>query len=178
MRSCTGEWGRRAAWAHRGRVLLLTEFDGASAVENMCIHKLGQSLLTRLEALCDVHVREVIALTATGARETKARSTRRRCGRVRVLRVMRRTGAGAQAALVALLATWETHTRQMRLIRDIFMYLDRSYVLHSAGGVRSLVCVPRSRMRSCVRLREAITLPRPLPSLRARAAQRRGDLHL
>ena len=47
--------------------------------------------------------------------------------------------AAPQATLVKLQQAWDTHTSQMRLIRDIFMYLDRSYVLHSAGGARSLM---------------------------------------
>jgi cullin-4 len=47
------------------------------------------------------------------------------------------THSGSETYLQQLDDVWQSHCEQMRMIRSIFLYLDRSYVLH-ASAVRSL----------------------------------------
>jgi cullin-4 len=88
------------------------------AVQDLCLHKAAPALYAQLEAECDRHAREVL--------EGLAASTR----------------LDGPAFLAQLGAAWDSYCGQMLLIRQIFLYLDRAYVLTAAaaaaGEARSL----------------------------------------
>lgn len=79
------------------------------AVESMCSHNLSASLYDRLEAVCDAHT----AASLQGQAEHLSK--------------------GTTAFLKYMDACWSQHCRQMLLIRSIFLYLDRCYVLTQPG---------------------------------------------
>ena len=79
----------------------------------MCFHKLSESLYARLREMCDAHTKASLAGVAA------------------------HVGTGAAAFLRHMNAAWLRHCQQMLLIRSIFLYLDRSYVL-TAADTRSL----------------------------------------
>ncbi len=82
-------------------------------MEDLCIHKMDSSLYSRLQAECDAHIAAQLA----------------------ALR------AQVQLDPVAFLdhvdAVWQDHCNQMLMIRSIFLYLDRTYVI-GLSGMRSL----------------------------------------
>lgn len=77
------------------------------AVENMCNHKMASTLYTNLKALTEKHVKEKI--------EQFVGDTMDR-----------------QIFLKRMDDCWQAHCRQMIMIRSIFLYLDRTYVLQNA----------------------------------------------
>ncbi|KAI8913801.1 Cullin, partial [Powellomyces hirtus] len=81
------------------------------ACENLCYHKKADELYSKLRAVCDEHVQQeytkIVTIPADGS------------------------------VLHAVDVSWSSFCRQMILIRSIFLYLDRTYVLHTAG-LRSL----------------------------------------
>ena len=76
------------------------------AVEDMCKHKMAGSLYTRLQLKCQSHVAKVVHL----------------------LSAVQGTGA---PLLQAVAEAWKQHKQQMLLIRQVFMYLDRTYMAAS-----------------------------------------------
>lgn len=71
----------------------------------MCSHKLSASLYERLKSVCDAHIRSSL------------------------LAQVEHLSKGTTAFLKYMDACWSQHCRQMLLIRSIFLYLDRCYVL-------------------------------------------------
>ena len=82
------------------------------AVQDLCMHKFSANLLRRLQEDVDSHVQELLAGL-----------------------VGQTPDHGAFLALV--METWQDHCDQMMTIRSIFLYLDRTYVIHLSGS-RSL----------------------------------------
>ncbi|KAI8820589.1 ubiquitin-protein ligase, cullin 4 [Fimicolochytrium jonesii] len=82
------------------------------ACENLCYHKKADELYGNLRALCDGH----------------AQAELRRIGE---------STSSTASILHVVNDSWVTYCRQMILIRSIFLYLDRTYVLHTSG-LRSL----------------------------------------
>mmetsp|Transcript_54946 Transcript_54946/g.112192 ORF Transcript_54946/g.112192 Transcript_54946/m.112192 type:complete len:775 (+) Transcript_54946:478-2802(+) len=78
------------------------------AVEDLCIHKLGQNLYVKLQAECEEHIKKEIASLVAQT-------------------------ADAVLFLEVVEQCWQTHTKQMSLIRSIFLYLDRTYVIQSCN---------------------------------------------
>jgi cullin-4 len=78
------------------------------AVEDLCIHKLGQNLYDKLAVECEQHI-EIEIAKLVGLPDD------------------------AQLLLETVEAAWHTHCAQMSLIRSIFLYLDRTYVIQSAN---------------------------------------------
>lgn len=76
------------------------------AVENMCNHKMAQTLYTNLTALVEAHVKANIE-------QFLAESMDR------------------HIFLKKMNDCWQSHCRQMIMIRSIFLYLDRTYVLQN-----------------------------------------------
>ncbi|XP_075233766.1 cullin 4 [Lycorma delicatula] len=76
------------------------------AVENMCNHKMASTLYTNLRGLTEKHVKEKI--------EQFVGDTMDR-----------------QIFLKKINDYWQAHCRQMIMIRGIFLYLDRTYVLQN-----------------------------------------------
>ena len=85
------------------------------AVENMCFHKLSESLYVRLREMCNEHIR------------------------LSLQQVVQHVGTDVSCFLKHMNTCWEQHCQQMLLIRSIFLYLDRSYVLSQADPqIRSI----------------------------------------
>eukprot|EP00887_Chlorella_sp_A99_P004032 scaffold11.g4032.t1 len=103
-----------AVWAVQGKRAVSSSLEELyRAVEDLCLHKLGAKLYGLLQAECSAHVASLLAELAT------------------------RTGLAPPAFLAAAQRTWDDHCSQMLLIRQIFLYLDRTYVL-GGGAARSL----------------------------------------
>ncbi|RUS21786.1 hypothetical protein BC937DRAFT_91460 [Endogone sp. FLAS-F59071] len=78
------------------------------ACENLCHHKLADSLYDRLQTECELYI--------------KAQ-----------LEVLRSKNLAKEIYLEAINNCWLSHCRQMIMIRSIFLYLDRTYVLQTSG---------------------------------------------
>eukprot|EP00879_Flechtneria_rotunda_P031663 GHRR01034612.1.p1 GENE.GHRR01034612.1~~GHRR01034612.1.p1 ORF type:complete len:688 (+),score=269.23 GHRR01034612.1:951-3014(+) len=79
----------------------------------MCRHNMQDRLYKRLQAECDMHISQQLAA------------------------LQAQTQLAPAAFLEQVAATWEDYCNQMLLIRSIFLYLDRAYVM-SLPGLRSL----------------------------------------
>ncbi|XP_077987604.1 cullin-4A-like [Glandiceps talaboti] len=77
------------------------------AVENMCSHKMSASLYDKLKLVCEEHVKSQIS-QFTGELTDSV------------------------SYLKALNNCWQDHCRQMIMIRSIFLFLDRTYVLQNS----------------------------------------------
>lgn len=78
------------------------------AVENMCNHKMASTLYNNLTNLTESHVKANIE-------QFVAESMDR------------------HIFLKKMNECWQSHCRQMIMIRSIFLYLDRTYVLQNSG---------------------------------------------
>lgn len=83
-----------------------------SMVEGLCMHKLASELCKRLKALLDQHIQKMLALLQG---QTPDHS----------------------AFLELITNTWQKHCQEMHIIRNLFLYLDRSYVIKDPS-LRSL----------------------------------------
>ena len=79
-----------------------------TAVENLCVHNLAAKVYPQLQGLCDHHAETMITSLAS------------------------RSSLDALAFLDHVGRTWERYCSQLLLIRQIFLYLDRTYVLTSS----------------------------------------------
>ncbi|XP_037089322.1 cullin-4A-like [Pollicipes pollicipes] len=77
------------------------------AVENMCNHKMAAQLYANLKALTEAHVK------------------------LQVLNFLGDETADRDLFLREMNECWQSHCRQMIMVRSIFLYLDRTYVLQS-----------------------------------------------
>ncbi|KAI8586877.1 ubiquitin-protein ligase, cullin 4 [Geranomyces variabilis] len=117
------------------------------ACEQICRHKKAEELYSKLKAVCDEHVREeyrkiisALVFCDLNADRSSVIGAEPRDGWEKP--VATRTGIRQNAPLDDLVlqsvhSSWTSFCRQMLLIRSIFLYLDRTYVLQSAG-LRSL----------------------------------------
>ncbi|ORX91617.1 ubiquitin-protein ligase, cullin 4 [Basidiobolus meristosporus CBS 931.73] len=78
------------------------------ACENLCHHKMANSLYRKLKAECESHV-------------------------VEELGKLKNNITTNEIFLAAVDNCWKNHCRQMIMIRSIFLYLDRTYVLQTSG---------------------------------------------
>jgi len=78
-----------------------------NSVKDLCTHKLAPKTFQRLQEQCKNHLKQV---SMTLNRECKE--------------------LDALSFLDTLEQTWKDHCTQIRIIRDIFLYLDRTYVIH------------------------------------------------
>jgi len=85
-----------------------------SKVEDLCTHKFSQKLYDLLLAACDEHARETM-------------------GRVSECVTM-----DTMQFLQVLSKAWNDHCSQIMIIRSIFLYLDRTYILNNAGSAHSV----------------------------------------
>eukprot|EP00753_Platysulcus_tardus_P021034 PLAT8591.1.p1 GENE.PLAT8591.1~~PLAT8591.1.p1 ORF type:complete len:738 (+),score=309.97 PLAT8591.1:37-2250(+) len=84
------------------------------SVKDLCIHKMAAGLYSKLQAVCDEHI---------GAQ----------------LEALEGQTPEHVAFLMLVEGTWKEHCEAMTLVRQIFLYLDRTYVIQSADvAVRSL----------------------------------------
>ena len=78
------------------------------AVQDLCAHKMAPRLYERLSGVCDAHI---AACTKALAAPTPDMHT----------------------FLTRLAAAWADHCEHMLTVRNIFLYLDRTYVLPNAS---------------------------------------------
>ncbi|KAI9012912.1 Cullin family-domain-containing protein [Gaertneriomyces semiglobifer] len=115
--------------------------------ENLCHYKKGEEMYQRLRSIFEQHL----------ATES--------------MRVKR---AGPTDILKTVCDSWTAHCRQMRLIRNIFLYLDRTYVLQTSG-VRSLWDTGLELYRSCIMDDDEIRAWMVKELLREIETERRGE---
>ncbi|TPX49800.1 hypothetical protein SeMB42_g00608 [Synchytrium endobioticum] len=75
--------------------------------ENLCLHKMASALYTKLQAECEEHISKQATLLQENASEN-------------------------EQFLQAFEQVWTNHCQQTILIRSIFLYLDRTYVLQTS----------------------------------------------
>ncbi|CAI5715722.1 unnamed protein product [Hyaloperonospora brassicae] len=92
---------------HRKQMTSLSREELYRSVEDMCTWKMATRLYTRLEETCAVHVRE------------------------RVEELAQYMGGNKDLFLEAVHRLWEDHCEDMLVIRTIFLYLDRTYVMQT-----------------------------------------------
>uniref|UniRef100_A0AAV1UQ24 Cullin family profile domain-containing protein n=1 Tax=Peronospora matthiolae TaxID=2874970 RepID=A0AAV1UQ24_9STRA len=92
---------------HEKQMSSLSREELYRSVEDMCTWKMAARLYTRLEETCAVHVRE------------------------RVEDLVQYTGGNMDLFLEAVHRLWEDHCEDMLVIRTIFLYLDRTYVMQT-----------------------------------------------
>eukprot|EP00191_Tetraselmis_sp_GSL018_P019609 CAMPEP_0177587888 /NCGR_PEP_ID=MMETSP0419_2-20121207/5910_1 /TAXON_ID=582737 /ORGANISM="Tetraselmis sp., Strain GSL018" /LENGTH=773 /DNA_ID=CAMNT_0019078005 /DNA_START=166 /DNA_END=2484 /DNA_ORIENTATION=+ len=83
------------------------------AVEEMCLHKMAPRLYNRLQEVCDEHIGKQLSA------------------------LREKTALGPVPFLDSMAVCWSDHCEQMFMIRSIFLYLDRTYVI-STSSVKSL----------------------------------------
>src|SRR6056297_66681 len=82
------------------------------AVENLCVHKMGARLYDRLRMECARHVAAVVGSLASGGVE----------------------GFMDPALFLAKVDdVWQDHCEHMLTIRNIFLYMDRSFVMQTSA---------------------------------------------
>lgn len=99
--------------SHSNHTLPFGPLPSLQAVEDLCRHGMQERLYQRLAAECDAHIGSSLAALAG------------------------QTQLAPAAFLEAVAAVWEDHCANMLLIRSIFLYLDRTYVM-TLPGLRSL----------------------------------------
>ena len=92
------------AAVHRSELAGLPHETLYIAVQDLCMHRMGEELYRRLEAACDGHINRMLG-------ELVGRSS------------------DSIAFLEDLDHSWQEHCRQMHVIRSVFLVLDRSWAL-------------------------------------------------
>lgn len=103
-------WGklREAVDAiHTSRAIRSSLEELYQAVENMCSYKMSASLYDQLKQVCEAHVRSNI-------------------------HQFLEENIGYEQFLKMMDMCWQSHCRQMIMIRSIFLFLDRTYVLQNS----------------------------------------------
>eukprot|EP00644_Phytophthora_capsici_P001450 jgi/Phyca11/542901/estExt2_Genewise1Plus.C_PHYCAscaffold_100417 len=92
---------------HAKQMSALSREELYRSVEDMCTWKMAARLYTRLEETCATHIKE------------------------RVEDLVKFTGGDTDLFLEAVHRLWEDHCEDMLVIRTIFLYLDRTYVMQT-----------------------------------------------
>ncbi|XP_071501882.1 cullin-4A-like [Diadema antillarum] len=92
---------------HKSRPIKYSQEELYQAVENMCSHKMSASLYDQLKEVCERHVE-----SQTGQFSSEM--------------------TDSLSYLKQLDRCWQDHCRQMIMIRSIFLFLDRTYVLQNS----------------------------------------------
>ena len=107
-------------------------------VENICIHKKGARLYQRLHVECERHV----------------------AAHLEQLQLRSRCMGNDEAFLAVVERAWADFCNMVLTIRSIFLYLDRSYVIHTPG-LRSIwdsgLDIFREHLRRCDAVEDKIT---------------------
>lgn len=93
---------------HTSRSITLSLEELYQAVENMCSHKMSAVLYDQLRQVCEDHVKSNITQFLV-------------------------ENIGYEQFLKILDKCWQSHCRQMIMIRSIFLFLDRTYVLQTSS---------------------------------------------
>ncbi|RLN48457.1 hypothetical protein BBJ28_00009359 [Nothophytophthora sp. Chile5] len=92
---------------HAKQTTALSREELYRSVEDMCTWKMASRLYTRLGETCAAHIRS------------------------RVEQLLQHTGGDVNLFLEAVHTLWEDHCEDMLVIRTIFLYLDRTYVMQT-----------------------------------------------
>ncbi|KAF3838637.1 hypothetical protein F7725_010405 [Dissostichus mawsoni] len=84
-------------------------FLSPQAVENLCSHKISAKLYKQLRAVCEDHIKKYLFLN-----------------------VVHTDALDSVLFLKKIDKCWQDHCRQMIMIRSIFLFLDRTYVLQNS----------------------------------------------
>ncbi|KAG2482358.1 hypothetical protein HYH03_018708 [Edaphochlamys debaryana] len=125
-----------------------------TAVQDMCLHKMADKLYSRLQQECDTHISAHVASLGD-------------C-----------LGLEAVAYLDRVDAVWRDHCAQMLLIRQIFLYLDRTHVLGlgcGAAPVKSIFDMGVAAFRQHLAARPEITTRTVAGLLDQVERERRGE---
>mmetsp|Transcript_6002 Transcript_6002/g.17169 ORF Transcript_6002/g.17169 Transcript_6002/m.17169 type:complete len:735 (-) Transcript_6002:2064-4268(-) len=120
------------------------------AVEDMCHHKMAESLYARLQKECDAHIASQIQRLASSST------------------------ADPVLFLDQVGAVWDDMCRQMLTIRQVFTFLDRSFVV-AAPGVRSLFDMGLQQFRTHLEARPQVGEKLQRGLLQQIQTERRGD---
>ncbi|XP_052215829.1 cullin-4A-like [Dreissena polymorpha] len=104
-------WGklREAVDAiHASRAICLSLEELYQAVENMCSYKMSSMLYEQLKQVCEAHVKRSIGQFLE-------------------------ENIGYEEFLKKIDHCWQSHCQQMIMIRSIFLFLDRTYVLQNSA---------------------------------------------
>ncbi len=93
---------------HTSRSIKASLEELYQAVENMCSHKMAPKLYDQLKLLCENHVQ--------ANRQQFLTET-----------------VGSEQFLKMMNTCWQSHCRQMIMIRSIFLFLDRTYILQNSS---------------------------------------------
>ncbi|GIL70584.1 hypothetical protein Vretimale_3704 [Volvox reticuliferus] len=85
-----------------------------AAVQDMCMHKMADKLYSRLQQECDSHIAAHVSALADSL------------------------SLEAVPFLDKVDALWQDHCSQMLMIRQIFLYLDRTHVLQLSSGATAM----------------------------------------
>ena len=94
------------------------------AVENMCSHKMDSQLYVNLTGLCENHVKSNIRPFLAERIDKLVSQSRKQSYEVELTFHL-------QVYLKNVNECWQSHCQQMIMIRSIFLYLDRTYVLQN-----------------------------------------------
>lgn len=92
---------------HKKTFVIYSSEELYKAVENMCSHKMAATLYDLLKAECESHVKSSLQQFVCDSMDS-------------------------ELYLTKLNHCWENHCRDMIMIRSIFLYLDRTYVLQNS----------------------------------------------
>ncbi|XP_071950198.1 cullin-4A-like [Antedon mediterranea] len=92
---------------HNSRAIKYSLEELYQAVENMCSHKMSASLYEKLKRVCEAHVESQLPSLISDMQDSLS-------------------------YLKLVDKCWQDHCRQMIMIRSIFLFLDRTYVLQNS----------------------------------------------
>ena len=98
--------------------------------EDLCIHKMGARLYIRLQVEFEEYTERIVGRLLTSLESGSTAST--------------------LAFLTQTEAAWEDYCRQTLAVRSIFLYLDRTHVLQSAGSLKSIWSLAMHLLRVCL----------------------------
>ena len=99
---------------YQARASVWSQEELYRSVESLVLHKKAEELYAKLCAQCEQHIAAALAPLLTQLQLDHA------------------------AFLASLASIWQSHCTQMLTLRSVFLYLDRTYVIHQQSGSRSL----------------------------------------
>ena len=104
--------------------------------EDLCIHKMGARLYTRLQVEFEEYTERLVGKLLLSLESSSTSST--------------------LAFLTQTEGAWEDYCRQTLAVRSIFLYLDRTHVLQSAGSLKSIWSLAMHLLRICLQRKPTV----------------------
>ena len=115
---------------HRKQPIQTSREELYRTTEDLCIHKMGARLYTRLQVEFEEYTERLVNDLLQSLENSSTAST--------------------TAFLTQTEAVWEDYCRQTLAVRSIFLYLDRTHVLQSAGSLKSIWSLAMHLLRLCL----------------------------